>query len=64
MIEAGRLMQIPLKDHVIIGKGWFRFLRGSVESKVDLEFLILAKRFCNILDNRQKRKFRLSKSMF
>ena len=25
MIEAGRLMQIPLKDHVIIGKGWFSF---------------------------------------
>jgi DNA repair protein RadC len=23
MIEAGRLMQIPLKDHVIIGKDWF-----------------------------------------
>jgi DNA repair protein RadC len=25
MVEAGRLMQIPLKDHVIIGKGWFSF---------------------------------------
>ncbi|MFX0138171.1 MAG: JAB domain-containing protein, partial [Candidatus Hodarchaeota archaeon] len=25
MIEVGRLMQIPLKDHVIIGKGWFSF---------------------------------------
>jgi DNA repair protein RadC len=25
MIEAGRLMQIPLKDHIIIGKGWFSF---------------------------------------
>jgi DNA repair protein RadC len=32
MIEAGRLMQIPLKDHVIIGKGWFSFFeRGCVE---------------------------------
>jgi DNA repair protein RadC len=25
MIEAGRLMQIPQKDHVIIGKDWFSF---------------------------------------
>ena len=25
MIEVGRLMKIPLKDHVIIGKGWFSF---------------------------------------
>ncbi|MFX0139354.1 MAG: JAB domain-containing protein [Candidatus Hodarchaeota archaeon] len=25
MIEVGRLMQIPLKDHVIIGKDWFSF---------------------------------------
>jgi DNA repair protein RadC len=25
MIEAGRLMQIPLKDQLIIGKGWFSF---------------------------------------
>jgi len=25
MIEAGRLMQILLKDHVIIGNGWYSF---------------------------------------
>jgi len=25
MIEVGRLMQIPLKDHIIIGEGWFSF---------------------------------------
>ncbi len=25
MIEIGRLMQIPLKDYMIIGKGWFSF---------------------------------------
>ena len=25
MVEVGRLMKIPLKDHVIIGKGWFSF---------------------------------------
>jgi len=25
MIEVGRLMQIPLKDYMIIGKGWFSF---------------------------------------
>jgi len=25
MIEVGLVMQIPLKDHVIIGKGWFSF---------------------------------------
>jgi DNA repair protein RadC len=30
MIEAGRLIQIPLKDHVIIGKAGFRFLRDVV----------------------------------
>jgi DNA repair protein RadC len=29
MIEVGRLMQIPLKDHVIIGKGWFSFFERS-----------------------------------
>jgi DNA repair protein RadC len=31
MIEAGRLMQIPLKDHVIIGKGWCSFLERNNE---------------------------------
>jgi DNA repair protein RadC len=32
MIEVGRLMQIPLKDHVIIGKDWFSFFgRGCEE---------------------------------
>jgi DNA repair protein RadC len=25
MIEIGRLMQIPLKDFMITGKGWFSF---------------------------------------
>ncbi len=26
MIEVGRLMKIPLKDHVIIGEVWFSFI--------------------------------------
>jgi DNA repair protein RadC len=29
MIEVGRVMQIPLKDHVIIGKGWFSFFERN-----------------------------------
>jgi DNA repair protein RadC len=29
MIEVGRLMKIPLKDHVIIGQGWFSFFERS-----------------------------------
>ena len=35
MMEVGRVMQIPLKDHVIIGKGWFSFFERGV-NKADL----------------------------
>ena len=31
MIEVGRLMQIPLKDHVIIGEGWFSFFEREFD---------------------------------
>ena len=33
MIEVGRLMQIPLKDHVIIGKGWFSFFERKMNGE-------------------------------
>jgi DNA repair protein RadC len=33
MIEVGRLMQIPLKDHVIIGKGWFSFFERNMNQE-------------------------------
>jgi len=33
MIEVGRLMKIPLKDHVIIGKGWFSFFERSMNDE-------------------------------
>jgi hypothetical protein len=39
---------------LLLGKAGFRFLRGGVWRKVDLEFLILAKKFCNDQDNLQK----------
>jgi len=33
MIEVGRLMQIPLKDHVIIGEGWFSFFESNMNQE-------------------------------
>jgi DNA repair protein RadC len=33
MIEAGGLMQIPLKDHVIIGEGWFSFFERGMNGE-------------------------------
>jgi hypothetical protein len=33
MIEVGRLMQIPLKDHVIIGKDWFSFFERRINGE-------------------------------
>jgi len=33
MIEVGRVMQIPLKDHVIIGKGWFSFFERKMNDE-------------------------------
>ena len=33
MIEVGRLMQIPLKDHVIIGKDWFSFFERKMNDE-------------------------------
>jgi DNA repair protein RadC len=34
MIEAGRLMQIALKDHVISGKVWYSFFKKEVNGEV------------------------------
>jgi len=34
MIEVGRLMQIPLKDHVIIGEGWFTFFEAKLNEEI------------------------------
>jgi len=36
MKEIGRMMKIPLKDHVIIGKEWFSFF--EVDSKYVFTF--------------------------
>ena len=34
MIKAGRLMHIPLKDHVIIGEGWFSFFEAKRNGEI------------------------------
>jgi len=34
MIEVGRLMKIPLKDHVIIGQGWFSFFESKRNGEI------------------------------
>ena len=33
MKQIGRMMKIPLKDHVIIGKGWFSFFERELNDK-------------------------------
>ena len=37
MIEVGRLMKIPLKDHVIIGKGWFSFFERKMNGEIRIQ---------------------------
>jgi len=39
MKQIGRIMKIFLKDHVIVGKGWFLFLRGIVGRIVENRIL-------------------------
>jgi len=35
MKEIGRMMKIPLKDYMIIGKGWFSFFEANINDEME-----------------------------